>query len=188
MRSRLPWILLVLVIPVRAYGKWKVDPAGECTYRWTPSSLLRGPREILEAPVRPIAIIGEGMIIFLPEGLNPVAAAGLGAVGVLVLGTAGVLEMPFVLGAGIGDTLTGGYFEIGPEEPLKVDFVFTWMWRRPNDSGEMPEDCDSADTTHSGTAAARGLAAMNRLTEAVQPTRAAGPKEQWQPSGNGPRV
>ena len=132
MRPKLPWVFLVLAIPGQVRGEWNVDPAGECVYRWTPSSLLRGPREIVEAPVRPIAVVGEGMIVFVPEGLNPVAAACLGIVGVLVLGTVGILEMPFVLGAGIGDTVTGGYFEMGPEKPLEVESIFVWMWRRQN--------------------------------------------------------
>jgi hypothetical protein len=128
---------IVLIAAAPAVAEWTVASGGECVYRWTPNSLLRGPREIVAAPLRPFVIVGQGMILFLPEGLNPALAVGFGAAGFIVLSTVGVVEMPFVVAAGTGDLLTGGYFELGPEPALSFG-PFGWMWDRPRGEENCP--------------------------------------------------
>jgi len=104
---------MVLLQASRTLAAWVVDDRGDCVRQWTSESLLRGPTAVLNAPLVPFrsAVGGVQMArddhapgterkILLPPLL---AVAG---------GATGLVESGVWLGAGLADTLTGGYFEL----------------------------------------------------------------------------
>ena len=101
-----------------ALAAWTVNGRGECVQAWTPASLGRGPAAVLNAPLVPVRTAAGGVQEALddrtPGGVHRKvilvpALAGLG-------GAMGLVEAGVWLASGLADTLTGGYFELAPDE------------------------------------------------------------------------
>lgn len=104
-----------------AHAAWVVNERGACVHEWTPASLGRGPAAMLNAPLLPFRSAVGGVLearenpgpglrgkIFLP----PILAFGGGAMG--------LVESVIWLGTGLADTLSGGSFELAPEEATRL--------------------------------------------------------------------
>jgi hypothetical protein len=96
-----------------AYCAWKVDPDGKCVRTWEP---LRGPVAIANAPFRPVRNMAEGAeYAWNKSEWGPWYKVVLGSAVVGVSGAVGLVEGLWWVGTGLGDTLTGGYFDISPQ-------------------------------------------------------------------------
>ena len=121
--SRLPTLLICAVLVARASlaaAAWTVDPGGACVRQWAPSDLLRGPVAIVNGPILPArTMVGGAEYAWnKPEWRWwHTVVLGLGVTG--VSGAAGVYQGVWWMGAGVADLLTGGYFEIAPQQATK---------------------------------------------------------------------
>jgi hypothetical protein len=120
--------LLALVAASPAAAGWAVDARGRCVEAWTPPRAAQGPVAMLTAPTLPFReAVGGGIVAAdttTPQG---------GVVGQvlawpsLILGgfALGVGEMPIWLVLGLADTVTGGYFDLSPDDakPLTLTSV-----------------------------------------------------------------
>jgi hypothetical protein len=102
-----------------AQGAWVVNQEGECVREWTSGSLARGPAAMLNAPLVPFRSAAGGVLLAASDNtprpglprrilLPPMLA--------VVGGGMGLVESGIWLGTGLVDTLSGGYFEVAPEE------------------------------------------------------------------------
>jgi hypothetical protein len=125
---RLPGIVLLLALgvasPTRA--EWVVDASGRCVRTWTPASLLRGPTAIVSAPTAPVRTAAGVFTYQSPRtgGWNtqaPFAVAG--PVVAFASGAAALIDTTVWLGAGVADTVTGGYFALAPPEATELSLA-----------------------------------------------------------------
>ena len=114
--------LLSMVSSGTARAEWKVDEEGKCVRTWTPASLARGPMAIADAPLVPARYIAGGIdeLGDPPDpAWNKVERVGFAAGYVPLAGVTGFGAMLSSLGFGLMDTLTGGYFELTPDDPQR---------------------------------------------------------------------
>jgi hypothetical protein len=121
-------VLLLLVLSLLALSasaaraEWVVDAEGKCVRIWTPASLARGPLAIADAPLVPARYLAGG-IDELGDPPDPawskVERGGFAAGYVPLAGVTGFGAMLSSIGFGLMDTLTGGYFELTPDDPQR---------------------------------------------------------------------
>ena len=116
--------VLALVAALRAsgaLGAWVVNERGECGRAWTTASLGRGPSAMLNAPLAPVRSAVGGFRVAHDDRspdlkskilLPPLLTLGGGAMG--------LVDAAVWLGTGLADTVTGGYFEVAPEEATRL--------------------------------------------------------------------
>ncbi len=102
-------------------AEWVVNERGECAHQWTAASLARGPAAIVNAPLLPFRSAVGGVLEARENpapglrgqiALPPILAFGGGAMG--------LVESLIWIGTGLVDTVTGGYFEIAPDEATRL--------------------------------------------------------------------
>jgi len=101
-----------------------VDERGDCVRAWTPTSLARGPAAIANAPLLPFrSAVGGAQVA--GEDRSPGLRRKIMLTPLLTVGGAvmGVLESAIWLTTGLADTLTGGYFEIAPDEATTLSLA-----------------------------------------------------------------
>ena len=120
--SRVACGVLLATLHGAATAAWQVDAAGRCVRTWDADSLLRGPTAIANAPLLPYRN-GAGAARHAgefwksaPVPMGVVFVPGL----VLLSAGAGLLESVVWIVGGVADTLTGGYFEIGPDQATQL--------------------------------------------------------------------
>ena len=115
--------LAVLVAGTPAAAKWMVGADGRCERVWTPDSLLRGPAAMLSAPTAPVRSAA-GVFTYMSPKSGGWGGGGsfyvYGPIVALLSGTAGLVDTTVWLGTGLADTMTGGYWEIAPEEATEL--------------------------------------------------------------------
>jgi hypothetical protein len=112
-------VALLLTRPGLAHCAWTVDADGMCVRRWETSDLARGPLAIANAPLRPVRTMAGGAeYAWTNSDWWPWYTVPFGAVAIGISGAAGLLESAWWILTGLGDTLTGGYFELTPEPAL----------------------------------------------------------------------
>jgi hypothetical protein len=105
-------ILTVAGAAERASAEWVVDAKGECVEQWSPASMLRGPTAMLMSPTAPFR---SGAGVFAYQGSTTQRGFEFwGPVTAVLSGAVGVIDTCVWLGAGLADTVTGGYFRIAP--------------------------------------------------------------------------
>lgn len=81
--------------------------------------MLRGPVAIVNAPWQPVRTVAGGAeYAWNKSDWGPWYKVVLGSVVTGVAGAAGAVEGIWWVGTGLADTLTGGYFELTPEDAL----------------------------------------------------------------------
>ena len=121
--------LLVLLIlagtlqpPSDAKGAWIVDEQGYCVNEWRARNLLRGPIAITNSPFLPLRSAAGG-ILFFWDGANGDSVWRVplyGTPSALVCGTLGIFESAVWVSTGFADTVTGGYFELAPDDAIHM--------------------------------------------------------------------
>lgn len=111
-------IALILAVPRPGSAIYRMETSGECMHHWDRASLKRGPLEIANAPLLPFrAGAGGASAAIDPEFADGsiswriVGTVFLTATGLVV----GAVQGAISAGAGLADTLTGGYFELLPD-------------------------------------------------------------------------
>jgi len=121
--------LTALAAATPAAAGWAVDARGQCVEAWTPPPAGQGPIAILNALPLPFReAVGGGIV-----AADTTSAAQGGIVGKvlswpsLILGgfALGGLEMPIWMVLGLCDALTGGYFDLSPDDakPLTLTSI-----------------------------------------------------------------
>jgi hypothetical protein len=124
MRPERILLLLLVLHPVAAHADWVVNDRGDCVRAWTPSSLARGPAAIANAPLLPFrSAVGGAQVA--SEDRSPGLGRKIILIPLLTAGGAvmGILESAIWLTTGLADTLTGGYFEIAPDEATQLSLA-----------------------------------------------------------------
>ena len=119
MTIRLRTALLCVLVARAASAAWVTNEAGECVREWTPASLARGPAAIANAPLLPFrSAVGGAMLAGSDRTPNPSWPRRILLPPLLTIvgGGMGLVEAGIWLGTGLADTLTGGWFEIAPDE------------------------------------------------------------------------
>jgi hypothetical protein len=112
-------VLFALAAPARA--AWVVDSAGGCVEQWGPSDMGRGPKAIVNGPILPFRQMAGGAVYaWNTEEWWPWQIAGMLPGVTLFSGAAGLLEGTWWMTTGIADTVTGGYFQVAPEEATEL--------------------------------------------------------------------
>lgn len=112
-------VLLALAAPARA--AWVVDSAGGCVEQWDASDMARGPKAILNGPILPFRQMAGGAVYaWNTEEWWPYQIAGMLPGVTLFSGAAGILEGTWWMTTGIADTVTGGYFQLAPQEATQL--------------------------------------------------------------------
>ncbi len=119
---RLPILILtVALLATAARGAWVVDAGGGCVEQWGPSDMLRGPTAIVNGPILPFRqMAGGAEYAWNTQEWWPWQIALLGPGVTLFSGAAGTLEGVWWIGAGVLDTVTGGYFQLAPEPATEL--------------------------------------------------------------------
>jgi hypothetical protein len=115
--------LLVLLGASGARADWVLNENGECVRRWSPASLGRGPAAIVNAPLLPFRTgVGGVMLASTDRTPNPgwVRRISLPPLLAVAGGGMGLVEAVIWLGTGLADTVTGGYFEVAPDEATRL--------------------------------------------------------------------
>ncbi len=104
---------------------WVVNDHDQCVWIWSPGSLVRGPVGMINGPILLVRCPAEGFYYTIAQGredagiftkiADPLAMFALGA-------AVGVLEGVVSIAFGLGDTLTGGYFELLPDQWATLAF------------------------------------------------------------------
>jgi len=105
-----------------AAATWQVDQYGNCSRVWEPSDMARGPKAMINSPMEPFRCL-TGALQMWPEFWKAaVVPSGLITVPALTFFsfTMGVVEMPIWMLGGLGDTLTGGYFQLAPDRATEL--------------------------------------------------------------------
>ena len=112
--------LLALAPP--AWAVWVVDAGGECVEQWTADSLAEGPITTADTPLPPLRYARGG----IQELQQPAPRlVGVEQVGfkILYVPLAMISGMQSALRDmwfGLADTVTGGYFDISGDNPLRL--------------------------------------------------------------------
>jgi hypothetical protein len=121
--------LLVLLVcgfaSVAVASEWVVDANGKCVRRWTPSSLANGPIAMVNGLTMPVRqMIGGAQAGVEDQAARPVVerVVRVPALTLIGLGT-GTTEMLWLFVAGTADFLTGGAFELVPEDVTQLSFA-----------------------------------------------------------------
>jgi hypothetical protein len=117
--TRLRTAFLCLLVARAASAAWVTNDAGDCVREWTPASLARGPAAIANAPLMPFrSAVGGALLAGSDRTPNPSWPRRILMPPLLTIagGGMGLVEAGIWLGTGLADTLTGGWFEIAPEE------------------------------------------------------------------------
>jgi hypothetical protein len=103
-----------------AHAVWTVDADGACVHEWASSDMLRGPLAIACAPLRPLRTTAGGVdYAWNQSEWGPWHTVLFGAAVTGISAAAGLMEGVWWIGTGLGDTLTGGYFELTPDAGLE---------------------------------------------------------------------
>jgi hypothetical protein len=116
---RLRTAFLCLLVTRAASAAWVTNDAGECVREWTPASLARGPAAIVNAPLLPFrSAVGGALLAGSDRTPNPSWPHRILLPPLLTIvgGGMGLVEAGIWLGTGLADTITGGWFEIAPDE------------------------------------------------------------------------
>jgi len=112
--------LMVVLWASGALAAWVVNERGECVRAWTPASLVRGPAAMLNAPLLPLRSVVGGVLAARDDRSPGMQAKILLPPTLAVVGGAmGLVESVIWFGTGLTDTVTGGYFEIAPDEATR---------------------------------------------------------------------
>jgi hypothetical protein len=111
-----------LQAPTNVRGAWVVDEQDRCVNEWRASDLLRGPIAITNSPFLPLRSVAGGLLFVLDETRDgKIWKVPLyGTTSALVCGTFGLLESAEWVCTGFADTVTGGYFELAPDDAINV--------------------------------------------------------------------
>jgi hypothetical protein len=123
-RAGLLVAVLLLSAEVAVAARWAVDAHGNCVHEWTPSSIARGPLAMANGLTFPgRQLVGGGQaaqgepsrstgerILLVPM----LALLGFGS---------GSIEGLFVMSVGMTDFLTGGAFDLVPDESADVSLA-----------------------------------------------------------------
>ncbi|MGH7893753.1 MAG: hypothetical protein ACREQL_03745 [Candidatus Binatia bacterium] len=109
-------VLCALADGARA-AQWVVNEADECVHVWSPSSIARGPLAMTNALTMPVRQLAGGAKVGYEDPTSSTGARILRvpALALLGLGT-GTAEALFVMIQGLSDFLTGGYFDLVPDD------------------------------------------------------------------------
>jgi hypothetical protein len=125
MRAGLLLVLLLVVVCLRpdvaVASRWVVNEYGNCVKEWTPSSIARGPLAMVNAFTFPVRqLVGGGQVGYEDSARSPLARAFLTpTLALLGLGT-GTIELVYVTTQGLADFVTGGAFDLVPDETADV--------------------------------------------------------------------
>jgi len=116
--------LLFLSADVACAGRWVVKDGGNCVREWTPSSIGRGPLAMVNALTFPARqMVGGGQAAYQ----EPSRSTGERIVQVPILSmlglATGTVECVVVMGLGITDFLTGGAFDLVPDESVDLSLA-----------------------------------------------------------------
>ena len=117
--TRLRTALVCVLVARAASAAWVRNDAGECVREWTPASLARGPAAIVNAPLLPFRSAAGGALLAGSDRTpNPSWPHRILLPPLLTIvgGGMGLVEAGIWLGTGLADTITGGWFEIAPDE------------------------------------------------------------------------
>ena len=117
--TRLRTVLLCVLVARAASAAWVTNEAGECVREWAPASLARGPAAIVNAPLLPFrSAVGGALLAGSDRTPNPSWPHRILLPPLLTIvgGGMGLVEAGIWLGTGLADTITGGWFEIAPDE------------------------------------------------------------------------
>jgi len=91
-----------------------------CDEGWTPASLLRGPKAVVNAPLVPFRSAAGGVRL-AAEGTEHTVRGNVIMSPVVAVGSlaTGLVEMAIWMGTGVADGLTGGWFRFAPEEAMR---------------------------------------------------------------------
>jgi len=123
---RLRAAFLCLLVARAASAAWVTNDAGECVHEWTPASLARGPAAIANAPLLPFrSAVGGAQLAGSDRTPNPSwpHLILLPPLLTIVGGGMGLVEAGIWLGTGLADTLTGGWFEVAPDEATHLSIA-----------------------------------------------------------------
>jgi hypothetical protein len=122
MHGRVLMVIVAVAFSARvARAAWVVDEHGECVQQWTSASLGRGPTAMLEAPLVPFRSGAGGVRLALDDQrASGAKKAFLVPTLAFLGGSTGVLEAVIWMVGGLADTVSGGYFEIAPEEATEL--------------------------------------------------------------------
>jgi hypothetical protein len=168
-------ILLICMFASSALAEWVVNDKGECVRVWTPEAILQGPTAIINGPFLPIRSATAAVIVPIDVGckdfgdcLEMTGATTLFIITWPIMGT--IEGMTWVV-TGIADTLTGGYFDISPEDATKFSLAplpqvpdarrHEREWRHEDRCGRtiLPDSTDGKKEDAQPAAAAGGCAA-----------------------------
>ncbi len=126
MRMRVGLLVIVLCVQadVALGARWVVNQYGNCVEEWTPSSIARGPLAMVNSLTFPARQLVGGGKIAVEEPSRSTAAKVLLAptLALLGLGT-GTVELVWVMSQGMADFLTGGAFDLVPEESAELSLT-----------------------------------------------------------------
>ena len=116
--------VLFLSADVAVAGRWVVKDGGNCVREWTPSSIGRGPLAMVNALTFPgRQLIGGGQVGYQePSRSTGERILLVPTLSLLGFGT-GTVECVFVMGLGITDFLTGGAFDLVPDESVDLSLA-----------------------------------------------------------------
>jgi hypothetical protein len=109
---------------VAVAGRWVVNEHDTCVREWTPSSLARGPLAMTNSLTLPVRqLVGGGQAGYEDTlhstGERIVRTPVLALLG---FGT-GMAECLFVMSQGLADFLTGGVFDLVPDESAELSLA-----------------------------------------------------------------
>jgi hypothetical protein len=127
MRTRLGILVLLVAgfANVGAAADWVVAANGKCVRQWSPSDIGRGPVAMLNGITMPVRqMIGGGQAGVEDQAARPAAerAVRVPALALIGFGT-GTAEMLWLFCAGTADFVTGGYFQLVPDDVTELSFA-----------------------------------------------------------------
>jgi len=114
--------LVGFLISSPAVAEWVVNDQGQCVNVWTPESLLRGPKAMLDAPLVPIRFFLGGAVeaAACPDAKCGTLKKGfLGAAGIMIGTVFGTFHGLADAVGGLTDLLSGGTLEWTADDPTR---------------------------------------------------------------------
>jgi hypothetical protein len=117
-------VVLCLSAEVAVAGRWVVEQGGRCVREWTPSSVARGPLAMVNALTLPgRQLVGGGQAAYRePSRSTGERILLVPTLSLLGFGT-GATECLVVMSQGDTDFLTGGAFDLVPDESADVSLA-----------------------------------------------------------------
>lgn len=137
--------LIVAVVGAQANvavgARWVVNQYGNCVEEWTPSSIGRGPLAMVNSLTFPARqLVGGGKVGYEEPSRSPAERVLLvPALSLLGLCT-GTIELVWVMSQGLADFVTGGAFDLVPED--SADLALTPMTPRFLEGPKAPPSTD----------------------------------------------